>query len=289
MNIYDYQINKFIVFSLFLLLIFKYIYNKEKIIISVIIPTYNRENVISNSVKSVLNQNYKYIEILVIDDGSTGNTQNELKKIKDKRIKLIKLNKNRGGNYARNVGIKLAKGKFISFQDSDDIYHFDKLKKQMKNLYKFKSDFDFCKVGVHINENKTLFYPNKKSVNLIKKVNLYDLLLSEGNFISTQSILVKKNFIDKYLFDINFPRWQDYDLILRIIPNVKVSFTNEVLVDLYKQNNSISIDPSKLKDSIILFLNKNYGHNKAQRKKFIKFLNKIIKKLKDKFNLSIKM
>ena len=59
MNIYDYQINKFIVFSLFLLLIFKYIYNKEKIIISVIIPTYNRENVISNSVKSVLNQNYK--------------------------------------------------------------------------------------------------------------------------------------------------------------------------------------------------------------------------------------
>ena len=169
------------------------------------------------------------------------------------------------------------------------VYRFDKLKKQMKNINKYKSDFDFCKICVHINENKTLFYPNEKLVKKIKKVNLYELLLSEGNFISTQSILVKKNYIDKCLFDVNFPRWQDYDLILRIIPKVKVSFSNEALVDIYKQNNSISIVPSKLRDSIILLLNKNYGHNESQRKKFLLFLNKVIKRLKDKFNLSIKI
>ena len=290
MNIYEYKINKFIVIFSFLLYIFKYIYNKEKIFISVIIPTYNRENVISNSVNSVSNQNFKNIEILVIDDGSKDNTQKEIEKLKDKRIKFIKLNKTRGANFARNFGIKIAKGKYISFQDSDDIvYRFDKLKKQMENLKKYKSDFDFCKICVHINENKTLFYPNEKLVNEIKKVNLYDLLLSEGNFISTQSILVKKIFIEKYLFDVNFPRWQDYDLILRIIPNVKVSFTNEALVDVYKQNNSISLVPSKLKESIILFLNKNYRHNKFQRKRFLKFLNKIIKRLKDKYNITVKI
>ena len=236
----------------------KLLYIKGKIIISVIIPTYNREKVIFNSVKSVLNQSFKYIEVIIIDDGSTDNTKNKIKHLKDKRIKYIKLNKTKGANYARNIGIKLAKGKFIAFQDSDDIYHVDKLEKQIKNIYKYKSDFDFCKVCLH-KKRKKFFYPKEEIIQKIKKINLFDVLISEGNFISTQSILIKKAYIDNCLFDTKFPRLQDYDLVLRMIPKVKVSFTNEALVDLYRQNNSISKNSEILKQSIILFLYfKNY-------------------------------
>ena len=64
---------------------------------------------------------------------------------------MKKLKNRHGAPYARNLGIKLANGKFISFQDSDDIYHYDKLEKQMKNLKKQNSDLDFCKINVHIN------------------------------------------------------------------------------------------------------------------------------------------
>ena len=77
-----------------------------------------------------------------------------------------------------------------------------------------------------------MFPSNYTEINISNK-QLYDELLDKGNFISTQSILVKKSYIQKYLFDINLPRLQDYDLVLRIIPKVKVSYTNEILLILF--------------------------------------------------------
>ena len=201
---------KLIILVLFLLN-HKYIISKD--IISIIIPTYNREKYILNSIKSVLNQTYNNIEIIVIDDCSTDNTKSEISKIKDRRIRYIKLNNNNGAAYARNFGIKLAKGKYISFQDSDDIYHYDKLKEQLSNLNRYKSDLDFCKISVTINNNTTYYVPDNITENKILNGDIYDELLCNGNFISTQSILVKKSFVEKYLFDIRFPRLQDFDLI----------------------------------------------------------------------------
>ena len=93
--------------------------------ISVIIPSYNRGNLIGDSIKSVLNQTYKNLEVIVVDDGSTDNTKEEIDKIEDERVKYIKLIKNGGGSNARNIGIQNAIGKYISFQDSDDFYYKD--------------------------------------------------------------------------------------------------------------------------------------------------------------------
>ena len=107
----------FILISLIIYLVF---INKN-IIISIIIPTFNREKSIAKSIQSVLNQTFNNIEIIIIDDCSSDNTENVIKLIKDKRIKYLKLNQTKGASYARNIGIMLAKGKFISFQDSDDI------------------------------------------------------------------------------------------------------------------------------------------------------------------------
>ena len=244
-----------IIIMLILIIIFSYL-NIPKFpedTISVIIPTYNREKLILDTIYSVLNQTYKKMEILIIDDYSTDNTEKIIENIKDNRVKYIKLNKKYGANYARNFGINLAKGKYISFLDSDDIFHKDKLKMQLKNINKYKSDMDFCKINVHIN---SLHYsvPDRKKIREIYKGNIFNELISNGNFISTQSIIVKKIYIKKYMFDIKFPRLQDYDLVLRMIPNLKVSYTNKALVDLYIQKDSITSFPKKLKQSILLLL-----------------------------------
>ncbi len=130
--------------------------NKENIKISVILPTFNRGNLIEKSIKSVLNQTFNNIEILIIDDGSNDNTKDIIKNIDDKRIKYIKLGKNKGACNARNVGIKKARGEYITFQDSDDILYPFKLEKQLKNLINNNSSLDFCKIRIF--ENDSYYY-----------------------------------------------------------------------------------------------------------------------------------
>jgi glycosyltransferase involved in cell wall biosynthesis len=269
--------------SLFTLIFFNLYYsfiNANKI--SVIIPTYNREKLIVKSIKSVLNQTYRNFEIIIIDDCSSDNTINEINKLKDNRIRYIKIRKNKGANFCRNLGIKKSTGEYISFLDSDDIYYFNKLEKQIKNIKKNKSNFDFCKFSIYINNKNNRFsltLPNSFQVKNIINGKILDELC-KGNFISTQSIIINKKILNKYLFDIKMPRLQDYDLILRIIPKVKISFTNEVLVDLFIQNDSIGSSLLKLENAIPIILKKNYNLNLKQKKYLLNNLNSILESQK---------
>lgn len=86
---------------------------------SIIIPTYNREKTILQSVESVLSQTFSDTEIIIVDDGSTDNTKSIIEQINDSRILYVRQT-NAGAPSARNHGISLARGKYISFQDSDD-------------------------------------------------------------------------------------------------------------------------------------------------------------------------
>ena len=148
-----------------------------------------------------MNQTYKNIEVLLIDDGSSDNTENIIKNIKDKRIRYIKL-------------INLSSGKYISFQDSDDFYHYDKLEKQYKNIVEKKSDFDFCKVNIFLNKTHKVVFPfPKQEYNIIR--NNISNELCNGNFISTQSILVKRNAIKRYLHKYNMSTKNNLFLIIK--------------------------------------------------------------------------
>lgn len=237
--------------------------NKEKV--SIIIPTYNRENSLLKSVKSVLDQSYKNIEIIVVDDASVDNSEKIIKKIKDKRIKYIKLTENKGAANARNVGIKKSTGEYIAFQDSDDVFKHSKIEVQLKNLKQNKSDLDFCKICIHENENDILI-PCENHINAINDNKIIDELCN-GNFISTQAIIMKRDIALKFLFDATLPRFQDYDFILRMISSIKISYTDEVLVDLYRQENSISNNRDKLRKAISIMINKNYNLLDYQKKK----------------------
>ncbi len=116
--------------------------------ISVIVPVYNSHKHIKECLDSIINQTYKNIEILVINDKSTDNSLEIINSFKDKRIKIINLKKNSGVAVARNKGIEEATGNYICFIDSDDYWYPEKLKKQIKfiknNNYAFiYSDYEF--------------------------------------------------------------------------------------------------------------------------------------------------
>jgi glycosyltransferase involved in cell wall biosynthesis len=262
--------------NLFILFIFQKLRQMNSKI-SVIIPTFNREKLIGNSINSVLEQTFQNFEIIIVDDGSTDNTKKEIDKFQDERIKYIKLQNNTGGANARNVGIEIASGQYISFQDSDDIFYPDKLEKQLKNINNKHSHLDFCKINVIFNESFHYLVPTIEREKRIDKGNLFDELVTHGNFISTQSILVKTSFMKKYKFDPNMPRLQDYDVLLRMIPKVKISYTREILVDLHIQKSSVQLSSDKLKKAIYLLLNKKFNFNEKQRKSFSNYLNYLLK------------
>ena len=100
--------------------------------VSVIIPTYNRGHLINRAINTVLVQTFQDFEVIVVDDGSTDNTIEVVNRLSDDRVSLLKINENRGASFARNRGIELAAGRYIAFQDSDDEWKKDKLKKQIQ-------------------------------------------------------------------------------------------------------------------------------------------------------------
>lgn len=195
--------------------------------LSVIIPTYNRAHVLDRAINSVLSQSYSEFELLLIDDGSTDNTQNLLLSFikKDKRIKAFYID-NSGVSRARNVGINNSKGELIAFLDSDDEWLPNKLKRQV-DLY-LSSKFILC----HSNE---IWIRNGVRVNQMKKHEKSggDLFLKSLPLCCispSASILDKKIFDEVGLFDESFEVCEDYELWLRITAKHQVSFIDEPLI-----------------------------------------------------------
>ncbi len=141
--------------------------------VSVIIPVYNVEKYLSKCLDSVINQTLKDIEIICIDDGSTDNSLSILEEYakKDKRIKIIK-QKNLGAGAARNKGLEVAKGDYLSFLDSDDFFELDMLEKLYDNAININSDIAICNfkyfctsTGKYINARNINKFIHKKVFN----------------------------------------------------------------------------------------------------------------------------
>ena len=124
-------------------------------LISVIIPTYNRERYLLEAVQSVLSQTYSNIELIVIDDGSTDQSHQMIGNVKDKRLEYYKVEHSGHISTVRNIGLSKCRGKYIAFLDSDDIWHSCKLEKQLKYLIKAKAQAIISSYYV-LNEDGTI-------------------------------------------------------------------------------------------------------------------------------------
>lgn len=230
-------------------------------LISIIIPTHNRSNLLKNAIKSVVNQTYKDIEIIVIDDASTCNNKLVIDSFK---VPIIyhRFESNQGGNICRNKGVELASGNYIAFLDDDDTWDENKLQKQYKAMS--ENNIDLCYTGKNIitvdenlNElNRRYSYASPIFENLKKSI-------MQKNFIgTTSSIMVKKDkFLEVGGFDINMPALQDYELYIRLIhADLKVTGIDEGLVDyfIYKKNDAVSKSLKKKMNAISQIMKNNY-------------------------------
>lgn len=216
--------------------------------ISVILPTYNRAKEISKSIESVLNQTYHDFELIIIDDGSTDNTQEIVEKYQDKRIRYIKNTTSKHGvSTARNIGIRESAGEYITFNDSDDVFYLDKLEKQLAFLENEKADVTFCAVC----KNKQVI-PDRKFEQ--KDCSLERIL--QASFTTTQALFGRAECFKKCMFDEQISRNVDWELVIRLIKDYKVVFQKEVLAELIVTEVSISADPNNAVISMNYILDK---------------------------------
>ena len=137
----------------------------SKELVSIIVPVYNAERFIESTINNVLKQTHQTFELLLIDDMSTDNSYEIIKRVNDKRIKYIKLEKKGLASGARNRGIKEAQGTFICFLDSDDFWEDNKLEKQIKFMKEKNCAFSFT--GYEFTKengnktNKKVYVPNE--------------------------------------------------------------------------------------------------------------------------------
>ena len=213
---------------------------ENKPVVSVIIPTYNRAHLIGGAIKSVLNQTYQDFEIIVVDDGSTDNTGEIIRGFKDKRVKYIKKYKeNKGSSVARNIGIKVARGKYIALLDSDDEWLPEKLDKQIKVLQSESPE-----VGVVYSN---LLYIDENGKNMSKFRNpkkegyIYEDLLGK-NYVGTNStLLIRKECFNRVgLFDDLLNTQQDWDMWIRIAKYYRFVLIKVPLVKYRLHSNQIS-------------------------------------------------
>ena len=194
--------------------------------ISVIIPTFNRKQLLLEAVESVRSQSFQDWELLVIDDGSTDGTDQVLEPLICDRIRCIR-QEHSGVSAARNRGIRAAQNDWIAFLDSDDHWHKQKLQRQVEAVeanaeyLAVHTDEIWIRSGVRVN-------PGKRHQKRSGWIFHYCLRLC---LISPSSILLHRSLLDESgLFDESFPVCEDYELWLRLTARRPVLFVPEKLV-----------------------------------------------------------
>lgn len=163
-------------------------------LVSIITPVYNAERFLVDTIKSIQNQTYKNWELVLVDDCSKDKSSDMIKKFQanDDRIRYIKLEKNSGASVSRNTGIKNAKGRFIAFVDSDDIWQPEKLKIQIEYMLENKLGFTFTSYR-YMKEDGRL---TKKVAKAPKKINYKGLL--KNTIIGCSTVVIDKEIVGEF-------------------------------------------------------------------------------------------
>ena len=194
-------------------------------LVSVIIPTYNRSQFLAEAITSVLDQSYKNLELIVVDDGSTDQTSQIVQEFKDKRIRYF-YQENKGVSAARNLGFKQARGELIAFLDSDDLWLKHKLEKQVHFLLEGNFWVVQCK---------------EQWIRKGKRVNpCFKHLMPAGWFwekalrlflIGPSCVLLRREVFEEIgSFDTHYLACEDYELWLRLLLKFPVGLVPEGLV-----------------------------------------------------------
>lgn len=210
----------------------------ENTLVSIITPAYNSSKFISETINSIINQTYTNWELLITDDLSTDNTIEIVESYakNDSRIKLFKLEKNSGAAIARNNSIKFAKGRYITFCDSDDKWKKNKLELQLKFMQENELVFSFSDYEV-IDENNNY----QRYVKCPKKLTYKKLL--RNNYVGCLTAIYDTKFLGKLMMP-KIRKRQDWVLWLSIMKKIETTKGLNTPLAVYR-NRSNSISSSK--------------------------------------------
>lgn len=209
--------------------------------LSVIIPTHNRAGTIERAIRSVLSQGVERMEVIVVDDASTDDTEQVIEALGDHRIRYIKQKTNLGAPAARNTGLAAAIGDLIAFQDSDDEWMPGKLAKQLELFETGGDSVNVVYSGFWRQGRNTRTYIPEPWVNRKNGDILQELL--KGNFVSTQTLLLRRACFEKSgLFDEQMPRYQDWELAIRLAKHYPFFLVDEPMVIAHETAGNISSD-----------------------------------------------
>ncbi|SDS84057.1 glycosyltransferase family 2 protein [Winogradskyella sediminis] len=225
-------------------------------LVSIIIPTYNRAHLISETLDSVLAQTYQNWECIVVDDGSTDGTDQLMASYcaKDSRFHYHHRPDDRlpGGNAARNYGFELCKGEYVQWFDSDDLMKKTLIDHQLHNIGDNHKGISICLLDRYNEDFSKLLRPAKKHE---IKYSIYSDFILRIFKANLQTTFFKKTTLDDYQFDEKLRKSQEVEFLQRVFrkneENIKLS--NEVLVDLRRHKGSITSDYAS--DTMISILN----------------------------------
>ena len=224
-------------------------------LVSVIIPNYNHAQYVGDAIWSVLTQEYRNFEIIVVDDGSTDNSREVIAQFGDK-VQYIH-QKNAGLSAARNTGIKASKGVLIGVLDADDMYESIFLSTLVVTLQE-NPDADGVYCGYQFVDHKNNLLPQIEA-RPVDHDKLYDALL-DGNFFVPESIFLRRYVYDNVgLFDETLRACEDWDVWLRVTKKYKIVHSPNILTRHRILPGSMSTDPQRMLTYRLAVLKKHVG------------------------------
>jgi glycosyltransferase involved in cell wall biosynthesis len=213
-------------------------YGKDMPLVSVVIPTFNRKHIVGKAIESAINQTYKHIEIIVVDDGSSDGSAEFIAGY-GSAVKYI-FKENGGVSSARNLGIRKSIGEFVAFLDSDDVWLPDKLEKQI-HFFEKNPDFGMVLCDCYYMDSSSKISERSMRRNCLPRDGhiLNDVFMSPS--LIPSSVLVKKAVLDDIgCFDEDMKTAEDLDLHLKIAVNYKIGLISEPLFNYMVGHDGLS-------------------------------------------------
>jgi alpha-1,3-rhamnosyltransferase len=268
---------------------------KDLPLVSVVVPSYNHEKYVKETIESIINQTYKNIELIVIDDGSKDNSVKVIQELADKYKFIFIHRPNKGLSATLNEGLRLAKGKYFCVCASDDIYLPNKIERQVEFM-EAHPEYGMCHSNVKImNGGKIINHKRRSS-----KETTFETLLFNNNIFSVSTMIRKDVFDIVGLYDETL-YIEDWDMWLRITnAGYKIGFINDYLAIYRKHdiNSSRNFEKMELASEQILnkwkfhplyekalineFLNRFDKYSSTDKKKALKYLFIAIKNINQK-------
>jgi glycosyltransferase involved in cell wall biosynthesis len=218
--------------------------------ISVILPVHNRADVLGRAIQSVLDQTLNEWELILVDDGSTDDSVAVAKSFADPRIRIIELDTNRGGNAARNAGVRAATAPLIAFLDSDDTYLAEKLAWVVAEFGR-RPELELL-VDSFVKIQPSGARVTRRNPVINDRGTFRKALFQRQLWKATPSITAKRETILRVMFDETLRRLQDFDFLIRVSEFANCGSTDQVLWVKYWDSGAISAEDNMIPANIEL-------------------------------------